>query len=193
MARPREFDVDEVLEGAMEVFWEKGFDGASFADIEARTGVKKASLFAAFGDKRELFLKAIRRYQERGRETCRAKLASGSPRAALRAWLGDAAGLAKGECGRRGCLQVNTIVELAPHDEGVADVLREHSDHLVEVLVDVIRRGQEAGEFRDDVAAEVLADYLTTALYGLAVAGKATICDARVDAVGEIVLSALER
>src|SRR5206468_3089420 len=126
MARPREFDVDEVLNGAMEVFWEKGFDGASFVDIEARTGVKKASLFAAFGDKRELFLKAIRCYQERARAASRQKLANGSPRKALRAWFAEAAGLSKGDCARRGCMQVNTIVELARRDEAVGEVVREH-------------------------------------------------------------------
>src|SRR5438046_509077 len=50
MARPREFDVETVLHEAMDLFWEKGFDGTSFADIEERTGVKKASLSAAYGD-----------------------------------------------------------------------------------------------------------------------------------------------
>ena len=64
MARPREFDVETVLREAMEIFWEKGFNGTSFADIEERTGVKKASLFAAYGDKRSVFLKALRSKQK---------------------------------------------------------------------------------------------------------------------------------
>jgi TetR/AcrR family transcriptional regulator, transcriptional repressor for nem operon len=193
MARPREFDVDEVLEGAMGVFWEKGFEGASFADIEATTGVKKASLFAAFGDKRQLFLKAIRRYQETSREACREKLSRGSPREALRAWFANAVGMSKGDCARRGCMQVNTIIELAPHDEAVAEAVREHAERFGDILADAVRRGQTSGEFRDDVDAGVLADYLTASLYGLAVVGKAALPADRVDAIGEMILSTLQK
>lgn len=192
MGRPREFDVDQVLSEAMEVFWEKGFEGASFADIEARTGVRKASLFAAYGDKRELFLKAIGRYQEAGREACRANLQQGTPKQAVRRWMEDVAGLSKGACGKRGCFQVNTIVELAPHDDAVADLVREHASALTEVLADAVRRGQASGDFRTDMDARILATYVIASVYGLSVAGKTSLPDRDIDAIVRIVLSALE-
>ena len=192
MARPREFDVERVLAEAMEVFWRHGFEGASFAEIERRTGIKKASLFAAYGDKRSLFCKALGHYQEQSRQACREKLRKGTPKRAIREWFLSAAAMAKGEAASRGCLQVNTVVELAPHDEDVAALAREHTRLLVEILTEVIAAGQERGEFRSDVPAASLAKYLMSSISGLAVGGKAGIPDRDVDAIANITLSALE-
>jgi AcrR family transcriptional regulator len=192
MARPREFDVEQVLREAMEVFWEKGFDGTSFADVEARTGVKKASLFAAYGDKRSLFLKALAAYQESAREAIRAGLAANPAREAIRCWFATAAGLAKGDCARRGCLQVNAIVELGPHDADVAALAREHSTLVRAALAEAIGRGQRDGEFRTDASAETLAGYLVTALNGLSIGGKAGMSADDVDRIADVALSALD-
>jgi AcrR family transcriptional regulator len=192
MARPREFDVEKVLREAMEVFWEKGFDGTSFADVESRTGVKKASLFAAYGDKRSLFLKALAAYQESARAAIRAGLAAGTPREAIRCWFASAAGLAKGDCARRGCLQVNAIVELGPHDADVAALAREHTALVREALAEAIGRGQRDGELRTDVPAATLAGYLMTALHGLSIGGKAGMSADDVDRIADVTLSALD-
>ncbi len=62
VGRPREFDPDRVLETAMELFWEHGFDGVSIRDITAATGINRRSLYAAFGSKEELFARAVERY-----------------------------------------------------------------------------------------------------------------------------------
>jgi TetR/AcrR family transcriptional repressor of nem operon len=193
MARPREFDVETVLREAMDIFWEKGFDGTSFADIEERTGVKKASLFAAYGDKRSLFLKALRAYQEAGREASRVVLGVGSPKAAIRTWF--AAGAAMGtekDCARRGCFQVNSVVERALRDADVLALAREHTDRLVDVVAETVGRGQKAGEFRTDAAATDLARYLVTSLHGMSVAAKAGLSGPDIDRIAEIALSALE-
>ncbi len=193
MARPREFDVETVLREAMEVFWEKGFDGTSFADIEARTGVKKASLFAAYGDKRSLYLKALQSYQEASREEGRGLLGKGSPKAAIRRWFLAAAGkMAKGDGARRGCLQVNCVTELAGKDEEIAGIARESTELLVGVIAETIERGQGAGEFRKDVPARTLARYLVTTIHGLSVDGKVGIAGREVDRIAEVALSTLE-
>jgi TetR/AcrR family transcriptional regulator, transcriptional repressor for nem operon len=193
MARPREFDVETVLREAMEIFWEKGFDGTSFADIEERTGVKKASLFAAYGDKNSLFLKALLRYQEAGREATRAQLAKGSPKAAIRRWFagGIGAGTESG-CDRRGCFGVNSVVERGPHDADVLALTREHTNRLVEIIAEAIERGQKAGEFRADEPASALAKYVVTSLHGLSVAAKAGLSNKDMNRVVGIALSALE-
>ncbi len=128
MARPREFDVEKVLHEAMEIFWEKGFEGTSFVDIEQRTGVKKASLFAAYGDKRSLFLKALTAYQEQARANARAILSDEDARDAVHRWFRTATASAKGDCARRGCLQVNAIVEFGMESPGVSDAVQTHMD-----------------------------------------------------------------
>jgi TetR/AcrR family transcriptional regulator, transcriptional repressor for nem operon len=193
MARPREFDVEAVLREAMNVFWEKGFDGASFADIEERTGVKKASLFAAYGDKHSLFLKALQSYQEMGRDMARRQLAASSPKVAIRKWFAAWAAIDRqDDCVRRGCFQVNAVVERARHDAEVLALSREHTSLLLDIVAEVVKRGQKAGEFRTDVPASALAKFLVTSLHGLSVASKAGLSGQDIDRVADITLSALE-
>jgi len=62
MGRHREFDVDEALDGVIGVFWRKGYEGASYSDLTQATGVERPALYAAFGNKEALFLKALERY-----------------------------------------------------------------------------------------------------------------------------------
>jgi AcrR family transcriptional regulator len=64
IGRPREFDIDEALERAMRVFWERGYEGASLTDLTGAMGITKTSMYAAFGNKEELFRKALDRYTE---------------------------------------------------------------------------------------------------------------------------------
>ena len=71
MGRPREFDEDGVLERALHVFWRLGYEATSVTDLMEATGLAKGSLYKAFGDKRSLFLKALDRYLERGRDALR--------------------------------------------------------------------------------------------------------------------------
>ena len=62
IGRPREFDEDEALAKILDVFWAKGFEGTSMSDLETATGLRKGSLYAAFGDKRAMYLKALALY-----------------------------------------------------------------------------------------------------------------------------------
>src|SRR5918995_3102443 len=62
MGRPREFDEDKALAKIMDVFWEKGFEGTSMSDLETATGLRKGSLYAAFGDKRAMYRKSVALY-----------------------------------------------------------------------------------------------------------------------------------
>jgi TetR/AcrR family transcriptional regulator, transcriptional repressor for nem operon len=169
MARPREFDIDEALDAAMGAFWGRGYEGTSLADLMHAMGVQKGSIYKAFGDKHALFLCALQRYLDKMYEAQRDTLAGArSPRAALRAWLDrliEAAPAEGGSC--RGCLAVNTLVELGPHDEQARAILEAHFERMRALLMEQIRRGQEAGEFRRDVDAGECARFLMTMVAGL--------------------------
>lgn len=110
MARPRTFEPDEVLGLAQEVFWRQGYQGTSFDDITAKTGLTKPSLYAAFGDKESLFLKVLDRYHgillERAAEIFNGDL---SAREAVAAWFTSLLPHCSGAKGERGCLSVNTL------------------------------------------------------------------------------------
>jgi AcrR family transcriptional regulator len=136
---------------------------------DARHGLQKASIYKAFGDKHAPFLCALQRYLDKMYEAQHATLAGArSPRAALRAWLDrliEAAPAQGGSC--RGCLAVNTLVELGPHDEQARAILETHFGRMRALLMEQIRRGQERGEIRADIDAGRCARFLMTMVAGL--------------------------
>lgn len=120
MARPRSFNPETVLDVARDVFWSRGFAGASYEQITAATGLNKPSLYAAFGDKKQLFLTVLDRYQAGLLAHARRALgADGPARDAVGRWLEGFAPVCSGERGARGCLSVNTLVEDAGRDADV--------------------------------------------------------------------------
>lgn len=191
MGRPREFNMDQVLRNVMEAFWERGYENTSFADIEERTGVKKASLCAAYGDKRSLFLKALQKYQENARRATREILVHGSPKDAIRNWLQTVTNAVCIEGADRGCFQVNSLVDRGARDPEVVALSRKHAELMAQMLADVVARGQAAGEFRTDASAETLAGFLQTAIYGLGVTAKTAPSEQQIREVVDFILASL--
>jgi TetR/AcrR family transcriptional regulator, transcriptional repressor for nem operon len=116
MARPREFDEAAALDAAMDCFWRDGYEATTVRDLAAQMGITGTSLYNAFGDKRSLFREVLHRYAERSTRERIARLESTfPPKEAIRAFLGEI--VERSVAGdRRGCLLVNTALEIAPHD-----------------------------------------------------------------------------
>src|SRR6201997_1929696 len=116
MGRHREFDETAALDAAMDCFWRDGYEGTSVRDLAARMGITGASLYNAFGDKRSLFREVLQRYAERSTRERIARLESSlPPKQAVRAFLGEIVERSV-DGDRRGCLLVNTALEVAPHN-----------------------------------------------------------------------------
>jgi len=116
MGRPKEFDQTAALDAAMDCFWRDGFEATSVRDLAARMGITGASLYNAFGDKRSLFRQVLQHYAERSTRERIARLESTfSPKQAVCAFLGEIVQRSV-DGDRRGCLLVNTALEIAPHD-----------------------------------------------------------------------------
>ena len=121
MARPREFDEAVALDAAMDCFWREGYEATSVRDLAARMGITGTSLYNALGDKRSLFRQALQRYAERSTRERIARLESTlPPKQAIRAFLGEIVERSLDDRDRRGCLLVNSALEIAPHDPEVA-------------------------------------------------------------------------
>jgi len=117
MARPREFDETAVLDAATDCFWRIGYEAASVRELAAQMGITGASLYNAFGDKRSLFRQVLRRYAERSMRERIARVESTMPpKEAVRAFLGEIVERSLDDRDRRGCLLVNSALEIAPHD-----------------------------------------------------------------------------
>jgi TetR/AcrR family transcriptional repressor of nem operon len=130
MARPREFDEADALDAATDCFWRDGYEATSVRDLAARMGITGASLYNAFGDKRSLFREVLQRYAERSTRERIARLESTlPPKQAVRAFLGEIVERSV-DGDRRGCLLVNTALEIAPHD---SELGAEVAAHLGEI------------------------------------------------------------
>jgi len=117
MARPREFDEAAALDAAMDCFWRAGYEATSVRDLTARMGITVTSLYNAFGDKRYLFRQVLQRYAERSTRERIVRLESTlPPKQAVRGFLREIVERSLSDRDRRGCLLVNSALEIAPHD-----------------------------------------------------------------------------
>jgi TetR/AcrR family transcriptional regulator, transcriptional repressor for nem operon len=117
MARPRKFDEADALDAAMDCFWRYGYEATSVRDLATQMGITGASLYNTFGDKRSLFRQAFQRYAERSTRERIGRLESAlRPKQAVRAFFGEIVERSLDDRDRRGCLLVNSALEIAPHD-----------------------------------------------------------------------------
>jgi TetR/AcrR family transcriptional repressor of nem operon len=121
-----------VLAAAMDVFWENGYEGTAVAELEARTGLNRSSLYLEFGSKRELFTEALDRYYDEVTDPLLTAMEAGTDLTAIETFFMDVKRIIQGERtgGRRGCLLVNTIAELSVQDDPTARRGRAFRDRL---------------------------------------------------------------
>ncbi len=143
----KQFDVEAALTQAMEAFWARGYEATSVHDLVACMGINRGSLYATFGDKRALFILALRRYDAVYRQAWVAALeaAPSAKRAILDAFEAVIASVLK-DGARDGCLLVNTALELSPHDPEIAEIVRAGLAEMEGFFRRMIEKGQAAGE-----------------------------------------------
>lgn len=171
--RPREFDTDAAVERAMNVFWSCGYHGTSLPDLLEATNLSRGSLYAAFGDKHALFLRALDRYIDDALARLDTEL---DPRknalAGLRTCLAGYVDRTSGIAGKRGCLVVATAMELAAHDTEVEQRIRRFFKRMETRLTEALARAQAAGQLADGVEPATAARLLLCMLEGMRVVGK---------------------
>lgn len=173
MARPKQFDPAQALVAAMDQFRKSGFDSTSLADITARTGVRKASLYATYGDKRTFFLSALNCYSEGAQAELSATLAASHDlRSTFKALILSFVAPAPGKEPERACLCVNSAVEFGARDPIVAERLATHASMIETQLAGAIATAQERGEVHPAIEPREAARYVQIVLYGVIVAGK---------------------
>lgn len=174
MARPREFDEEDVLRRAQEVFRARGFDGATLDELERATGLGRGSLYGAFGDKRGLFRKVLARYREISLEERLAALeAPGAGRAEIVALFAALARDAAGDRERKGCLVTNCSVELADRDPDMAREAARCFDRFERAFARALTEARRTGDVAPDRDPRRLARCLTVLMEGMLVLARA--------------------
>jgi TetR/AcrR family transcriptional repressor of nem operon len=192
MPRPKSFDEDAVLDEAVQLFWERGYEGTSLADLEAHLGLGRQSLYNSFGDKQTLFLKALERYERQVAEAALGQLnAPGAGLDEIRAFFRSSVKALTAPGPRRACLVVNTILERGSED---ADALL-HCNHARTGLERTFRRAlaqaKSRGELAEDVDVEATATFLVVQDYGLNVLAKTGATENELAAAVEVLLAGL--
>lgn len=192
MARTREFDEEKVLDAAMQLFWEKGYEATSLSDLTSRMGIQRPSIYSTFGDKKELFEAALRKYTMSRASEIRTKLQNQpSVKEAFRHFFREVADEEYAEGLSRGCFCINTMVELAPHDEKFEILTREHQMYLSVIFQETIERGIQSGELDSGIEAKATAQALIVSLIGLTVILKSRPNRSFVDNSIEVTLTLL--
>lgn len=173
MARQKEFDREEVLEKAMEVFWARGYEAASMQDLVEHMGINRQSLYDTFGDKHTLYLQALDRYREaEGRKIVELLEQPGSVKKNLRQLFETAIDRAVAD--RRGCFMNNAMSELAGRCKDTAVRTCSDMQSAHEAFYRALLRGKKEGELKGIRHPRAVARFLYSSLQGLALTGKAT-------------------
>src|SRR5215475_2037257 len=171
--RPRSFDMEAAVERAMGVFWSHGYHATALPDLLHATGLSRGSLYAAFGDKHSLFLRALDRYIADALARIDIELGpQREPVDGLRAYLAGYVERTSGAKGRRGCLLVATAMELAGRDAEVDLRIGHFFKAMESRLADALSRAKAAGKLADGVDPSSAARIVVCFVEGLRVVGK---------------------
>ena len=169
MARPREFDEERVLELAVEQFWEQGYEATSIRDLANAMGLTTASVYNAFGDKRTVYRRALDFYVERSFGDRVGRFESKPPLLAIKAFFDEIIDRSLGDVKRKGCMLVNSALEVAPHDEEFQRVVAGVLLQVEGFFGRCVRKGQDDGTISDRLNASDLARTLLSTLLGIRV------------------------
>ena len=169
MGRPREFDVDKALDLALQVFWRKGYEGASMADLTETMGITKPSLYSAFGNKEELFRKALDRYVDGPGGYFQVALAKPTARAVVEHLLYESADAVTDPNHPPGCLAVQGALSCGDAAESIKQELMSRRAKGEQDLRQRFERAIAEGDLPEGSDAADLAAYVSAILQGMAV------------------------
>ena len=178
------FDIDDVLEAAMNVFWAKGYDETSMSDLTSAMGINKGSLYNAFGSKKALFIAALKKYDEEKRRQILGKLSEMHDPAQAIATLFD--GMIQ-QCIEgpeyKGCFLINTSLKLSHHDKEVQVIVKEGLRKTEQFFEDCLNRIKERDKTTSIEDSKHTAKILTTLVVGFRVLSRGVFDEASLRAI----------
>ncbi|HKU08009.1 MAG TPA: TetR/AcrR family transcriptional regulator [Bradyrhizobium sp.] len=183
--RPRAYQPEVALARALDVFWKEGFAGTSLDDLSAATGMNRPSLYGAFGDKRELYIKSYEAYRDRARQRISEAFAADLP---MREMLERIYAIAldmylSGKDGPRGCFTVMTATSEAVFDPAIRNLVTTGLVETDRFFARIFKRAQERGELAASADPQVLSHLASATLHTIAVRARARVPRAELDAI----------
>ena len=192
MARTKVFDEQLVLDKAMNLFWQKGYNATSAQDLVDGLGISRSSMYDTFGDKHSLFVTVLKQYRKERIDT----MIDGANKAGdVEEYIRSVFELVKAEAlsdnRSKGCFMINSVVELAPVDSEIAAIANSIMHDTEEALFKLIKKGQDTGIFTTKYPARSLARFVFNSLNGLRVTVKFDANKKMFDDIVNVCLSAL--
>jgi AcrR family transcriptional regulator len=189
MGRHREFDVDEALDAALRVFWSKGYEGASYADLTKATGVERPALYSAFGNKEALFRQALDRYYEHYLHYLPEAMQLPTAREVAAHILFNAVELNTRYPEHTGCLGINGVLAASDDAEPVRQAMIDTRTAAEAKLRERFQRAKTDRDLPETADPEVLAAFVIAVTHGMAVQAKAGFSRDKLMAIAEQALS----
>ncbi|MGW3644871.1 TetR/AcrR family transcriptional regulator [Streptomyces sp. NPDC000878] len=176
IGRPRGFDADEALERAMLLFWEHGYEGASLASLTGAMGISTTSMYAAFGNKEELFRKALERYTEGPSAYLNRALEEPTALGVATAILTGTVRTTTRPAHPHGCLGVQGALTTSDAGQAVRDLLVAWRNNGCACIRERFQRAVDEGDLPPEADPGLLARYVTTLAFGIAVQAASGVC-----------------
>ena len=170
MARLKEFDETRALDAAVDCFWQRGYGATSVRDLADAMGIGGPSLYNAFGDKRALFSRSLERYANRSMRERIARLeARHQPKQAIRAFIAEIIDRSLKDPDRRGCLLINSALDVAPHDAEIGAVLAGYLDEIRAFFRRNLEAARRTGQLARTLDPQRVAGHLLGVVAGIRV------------------------
>ncbi|KAF2079090.1 TetR/AcrR family transcriptional regulator [Flavobacterium sharifuzzamanii] len=174
MARTKEFNEDQALDKAIEIFWHKGYNGTSAQDLVNHLGLSRSSLYDTFGDKQKLFVKSLKRYQKQNLDSLNELFENAENiKTALTEIFKQAVIESLQDRITKGCFMVNSAVELAMHDPEIAKIVHDNQKVVEDIFCAAVKKGQDLGQISDRQEARSLARFIFNNYSGIRVLARA--------------------
>lgn len=193
MARKKEFDEDELLEKATNLFWRKGYNATSAQDLVDELQINRSSLYNTYSDKKTLFQKALKKYQEQQTKAMIDMLSKADdPEKAIKQVFDNLVKESNEDTVARGCFMVNTAVEIAGQDQEIGTIVRANNQSVEDALSAIIEKGQKMGQFSTKNTARAYARFLFGNINALRVIARSGADKSALDDVAGIALASLK-
>ncbi|MEB3862502.1 TetR/AcrR family transcriptional regulator [Acinetobacter sp. IK31] len=190
--RTKEFEIDEIADAAMHVFWHHGYAATSVQDLVEGTGLSRSSLYSTFQSKQGLYQKALQRYELLTTlNNVKLLSGSGSPKELIRQLLVNVVEDELNDAEHKGCLVANACLELSGHDEDVAQFVVSNLQKLQHALENLLIKAQQSGEIASTQNPRALASFFLNTMQGLRVLGKGSPLEQRKQCLMDVVEVAL--
>jgi TetR/AcrR family transcriptional regulator, transcriptional repressor for nem operon len=170
MARLKEFDEDRAIDSAVDCFWARGYDATSVRDLAEAMGIGGASLYNAYGDKRELFIRSLERYANRSMRERIARIEARYERKqAIGAFLAEIIDRSAKDADCKGCLLVNSALDVAPHDPEIGRLVAAYLGEIRAFFKRSLLAARQAGQLSKRLDAEATSAHLLGVVLGIRV------------------------